>query len=71
MSDAHSLLSDSHLDPPYAGSAVEVEEPAEVGPCTLLHVKVEAQVDALQGHISIAGGERGARSQCVAGAQQH
>ena len=39
----------SYLDAPDACSSVEVEEPAEVAACPLLHIKVEVQVHALRG----------------------
>lgn len=37
----------AHLDPPNAGGAVEVEEPAKVAAGTLLYVEMEVQVHFL------------------------
>ena len=46
----------SYLDAPDACSSVEVEEPAEVAACPLLHIKVEVQVHTLRGRGRHAGG---------------
>lgn len=50
--------SSTHRNAPDPSCAVEVEEPAQVAACTLLNVKVEAQIAALQ------QGEAGIRTIC-------